>query len=381
MKFKNIIKVIILLIVLTFNISIAQSPYSNRYVIRDLLANELFIIDSLGNEIAKIDTKDFYINGAMHINYFDLSKLKIYLTKKTDKTKYTLDANGKLEMLSENIGQIIILSNNRLLVKKKEHYVLCDHKMNELKYINLSTEFKVLSKDILIVKNNTTTDWHICNVYFEEIHNIGKDIAGRYYHYGEGWTLVVEPEGDAKLYHISGSVINVNQLLKDKFDVIVDNPHELKVHEISESTFLVKVGNAYFKAYYFKTDGELIWKSEKLDIKSASSFVDGTATIERYNTSFDEYLALKKENNGIKRTYSLIKIDSTGDIKSYNSPKDPEQEFPDIEEDVVEVAYTHETIYSDQFRSLITSQISRSKRYFALIDHGGKVYWENSAKE
>lgn len=358
-------------------ICIAQNETNKRYLIRDLFDSKLYLIDHTGKELANVDLKEYFINGNTEVNSFETSKHNLYLKHKQDKKISSLNKDGIITPLNTEIEGVTILTDTSLFLTKSEEFVISDYKIKSLKTIDKPINFKFLGNGIILAKDNESAEWSICNALFNPIHNIGQEITGLILEYGEGWVLVRKENEDVLLYNINGQKINVSQLMYNKFGTKVDYSRELKVFPVSNNIFLVTVGNTYFKTYYIHINGDMIWKSENLDIKSADSFKNGKAKIERYNTSFEEFIKLKI--NSQERSYKTITIDTNGKIINESMEKSTQIDIPTItkDDDIAEVENNYETIYSDSHRSVIFANINLTKRYYALIDHEGNVYWEN----
>ena len=361
-----------------------QDKTESRYVVRDLKGGLTYIIDANGNEFAVINSNEYYIRGDHIVNYFDKSEQNMLLTRKTDKRLFSINKEGEISPLPRYIERVLSYNKNKLVYYTTDKLVLSDAHFNTLKSIRKPYSLKSKIQGGFAIQENENSGWQIWNDELELIHNLEVVNSSKIFGYSKGWILVIAPNDDKLLYHISGKKLNVSKLLFENYGIEKNSNNRIGIETISNGVFLIKVGAAYFNLFYLNDEGEFIWKSEKKDIKSATSFENGLARIEKYDTSFEEYSTRKGKHIGREKcSYKTLVIDTCGIVTEIkpNVDKTSESVKNYWDDDIVEEAYPSRIYYSDSLRSLVLSDISRTKRHIALIDHNGKMYWENFAKE
>lgn len=401
---------------------IAQDVSKLRYSFIHSLEQNFYLINGEGNQLSKVELKDFGVRAFRGYDHFNRTKYNIYFTSKSDQTIYSLNVDGKLELTDKELVDVHSINDNYILFQyrdkmslynsemklintfsnfdtirvinegiiaardsKSTDWYVCNEKLEPIYNIgsiearNLYKRWRKIDNEITAIKMKETDEWHLCDKNLKSIHKIGVDILGYFSEYEEGWTLVFKPDRDKKLYHISGKTFNLSEFLYQKFKIEIADASELNISLVYNNIICVKVGNQYFNVYYINiSNDQVIWKSENLDIKSASDFKNGFATIEKYNTTFEEYIKEQKLSygQGIKyeRTFQTLKIDSIGNLIALG------YENYIVPPPIINYEIDGKVLFEDNFRLLVTKMYPFNKAHISLVDGFGKIYWQNFNK-
>jgi hypothetical protein len=415
-------KILIALVILLTTKYLAQDASKLRYSFIHSLEQNFYLIDGEGNQLKNVELKDYSVKVNRGYDHFSRSKYNIYFTRKSDQRIYSLHVDGKFELLDSELIDVHSINDNYILFhyrdkmslynaemeliktlsnfdtirvindgiiaardsKSTDWYVCNDklepiHNIGSIEAKNLYQRFKSINKEITAIKMKETAEWHLCDNNLNSIHNMGVDILGYFAEYGEGWTLVYKLDQDKIFYNISGSKFNLTEFLYKKLKIKISDPNELNISMVFNNIICVKVGYEYFKVYYINiSSNQVIWKSENLDIKSASDFKKGFANIEKYNTTFEEYIKEQKlrYEQGIKyeRTYQTLEIDTTGSLIPLGNEDDI------VLAPMINTEIDGNILYSDNYRLLVSKMYAFNKVHLSLIDNFGKVYWQNFIK-